>query len=473
MRSTPSILHLDLDAFFAAVEQRDKPSLRGKPVVVGGIGPRGVVSTASYEARRYGVRSAMPTTQARARCPHAAYLAGRFPVYRAASAVVFAELRKLSDLMEPLSLDEAFVDLAVDHPDLDVDGARDIGRDLRERVRAGTGGLTASVGVGTSKLIAKMASEQAKPDGLLVVPPGGEFALLHPQPIRAMPGIGPATAARLSRYGITTIGDLAAIPLTELVDLLGSAHGQSLHHLAHARDDRHVVPERESKSISVEDTFDTDLTDPAQLESTVTVMARRVTQRMVASGLSARTVTLKARLHDFTTMSRSATLPGPTDHAATITSLALRLLREIDHADGVRLLGVGLSGFSDWVQDDLFGAGFAGDAGPAVARPGGMAPGESANADEPVPGPVSTAAAAPKPITEDALGRHRWLPGADVEHAGYGRGWVWGAGAGRVTVRFETAETPPGPVRTFAATDPDLKPVRPADSADSHLPGAD
>lgn len=444
MRGTPTILHLDLDAFFAAVEQRDKPSLRGKPVVVGGIGPRGVVSTASYEARVYGVRSAMPTAQARALCPHAAYLAGRFPVYRAVSAVVMAELRELSDLVEPLSLDEAFVDLAVRHPDLDVDGAHEIGHTLRQKVKVSTGGLTASVGVGTSKLIAKMASEQAKPDGLLVVPPGDEYALLHPQPIRAMPGIGPATAARLTRIGVKTIGDLAAVPVAELVDAVGTAHGQSLHHLAHARDDRPVVSERESKSISVEDTFDTDLTDPAVLEGLVRVMAGRVTARMVDAGLSARTVTLKARLHDFTTLSRSATLPGPTDDAAAVTTLAVRLLGDIDRADGIRLLGVALSGFSDWVQDDLFGPGSADPAPPSSPPPSS-----------------SSATTPPAPDVDRAARRGHWVPGADVVHAEHGPGWVWGAGAGRVTVRFETADTPPGPVRTFAADDPSLGTANP------------
>lgn len=459
MRGTPTILHLDLDAFFAAVEQRDKPSLRGKPVVVGGVGPRGVVSTASYEAREYGVRSAMPTAQARARCPHAAYLSGRFAVYRAASEIVMGALRELSDLIEPLSLDEAFVDLATRRPDLSAGAAAEIAQVLRETVRHRTGGLTASVGAGTSKLVAKMASEQAKPDGLLVVPPGAEFALLHPQLIRAMPGIGPATAARLTRLGVRTIGDLAALPLAELVDLLGAAHGGSLHDLAHARDSRPVVAERESKSISVEDTFDRDLTDPALLEAQVRTMAGRVTGRMVAAGLSARTVTLKARLHDFTTLSRSATLPGPTDDPAAVTSLAVRLLGEIDRADGVRLLGVGLSGFSDWVQGDLFGPGPDDTSSPSGFSPRGT-PLSPASGHGPEPASPGTAH---RPV--------RWPPGADVRHAEHGSGWVWGSGAGRVTVRFETADTPPGPVRTFADDDPALTAYPPTASASTALPG--
>ena len=190
MRSTPTVLHLDLDAFYAAVEQRDKPSLRGRPVVVGGVGGRGVVATASYEARVHGVHSAMSTAEARSRCPHAAYLSPRFPAYKTGSDQVMALLRALSPLVEPLSLDEAFVDVAAAHPDLDVEGARVLAADLRAQVRAATGGLTASVGMATSKLVAKIASELDKPDGLVVVPPGSERDLLAPMPAERDPRSG-------------------------------------------------------------------------------------------------------------------------------------------------------------------------------------------------------------------------------------------------------------------------------------------
>ena len=240
VRSRPSILHLDLDAFFAAVEQRDKPSLRGKPVVVGGLGPRGVVSTASYEARVFGVHSAMPTAEARSRCPHAAFLAGRFSAYRAVSDIVMATLRDLSPLVEPLSLDEAFVDLDGGEPrELSVPVVRSLAEHLRADIHERTG-ITASVGAATSKLMAKIASEHAKPDGLVMVEPGEELDLLHPLPIRALPGVGPATATRLTRMGVRTVGDLARTPEAELIDALGAAHGRGLHALAHARDDRPV-----------------------------------------------------------------------------------------------------------------------------------------------------------------------------------------------------------------------------------------
>src|ERR687898_2194167 len=251
MRREASVLHLDLDAFFAAVEQRDKPSLRGRPVVVGGVGGRGVVATASYEARAFGARSAMSTAEARRRCPAGtAFLGGRFAADRRTSDVVMALLRELSPLVEPASLDEAYVDLAVTSPthpgrDLSVDGVTEIGRQLKERIAAATGGVTGSVGIGTSKLMAKIGSDLQKPDGLVVVPPGTELDVLHPLPVTRLGGVGPATAERLHQVGVKTVGDLAARSMTDLVALAGKAHGAGLYALARAEDDRPVVPDRE------------------------------------------------------------------------------------------------------------------------------------------------------------------------------------------------------------------------------------
>jgi DNA polymerase IV len=429
MRTEPSVLHLDLDAFYAAVEQRDKPSLRGRPVVVGGLGPRGVVSTASYEARRFGVRSAMPMAEARRRCPRAAFLAGRFRAYHAASDVVMATLRDLSPLVEPLSLDEAFVDLAAGlATDLSSAGVGAIGTSLRSDIRERTR-LAASVGAATSKLLAKIASEHAKPDGLAVVEPGTELDVIRPLPVRSLWSVGPATASRLSRLGVRTVGDLERITESELVDLFGAAHGRSLYRLARADDTRPVSAERESKSVSVEDTFDRDIADNALLSALAERLSARVAVRLAASGISGRTVTLKVRLHDFTTISRSATLPAPTDDPKVVSRLATRLLKEVDTSGGIRLLGVSMSGLADWVQHDLFGS-----ADPRLApeRP------EATKGD-----------AEPQ----------RWVPGVDVVHAIHGPGWVWGSGRGRVTVRFETADSPPGPIRTFLEDDPDLSPA--------------
>ena len=420
-------MHLDLDAFFASVEQRDKPSLRGKPVVVGGIGGRGVVSTASYEARRYGVRSAMSTREARSRCPHAAFLNPRFHAYRESSVKVMEVLRDVSSLVEPLSLDEAFVDLAgAGLPSYHDDSVRALAEDVRERVRVVTGGLTASVGLGTSKFIAKVASDLDKPDGLVLVSAGAEQELLRPMHVTVIPGVGPATAERLRRAGITTVADLGRVSEDELVRLLGRAHGHGLHLFARAEDDRPVVPERETKSVSVEGTYDTDLTDRRLMEGLVSRQALNVAERLRKNGLSGRTITLKVRLHDFTTLSRSTTRDAPTDAGPTIARLARGLLGELDLTGGVRLLGVGVSGLADWIQDDLFGE-------------------EHPEEDD-----------VPVESLPDLPDLRTWVPGMDVVHEELGRGWVWGAGRGIVTVRFETAETPPGPVRSLAADDPAL-----------------
>ncbi|RNL64915.1 DNA polymerase IV [Nocardioides marmoriginsengisoli] len=437
MRAEPTILHVDLDAFFAAVEQRDKPSLRGKPVVVGGVGGRGVVATASYEARAFGVHSAMPTAEARRRCPNAAFLAGRFPAYREASTAVMELLRSISPLVEPLSLDEAFVDLAAaDLPDLSVAGVSAFARDLKQRVSDVTGGLTGSVGIGSSKLIAKIASELDKPDGLVVIAPGMEQDLLRPMQVTVIPGVGPATAESLRRIGVHTVAELEEISADELVRVLGRAQGSNLYQLARAQDDRPVVAEREAKSISVEDTYESDYVDRKLLNALVERQAAKVTERLRKARLSGRTVTLKVRLHDFSTHTRSATLPGPTDDGRTVARVARTLLSELDTSGGVRLLGVGVSALTDWIQDDLFA-----DTDEA--------------ADDPVDEETETALS--------AMSRRRvWLPGLDVVHDEHGAGWVWGSGRGVVTVRFETTETPAGKVRSFPADDPALRLSRPA-----------
>ncbi|MGY1637062.1 DNA polymerase IV [Geodermatophilus sp. SYSU D00742] len=443
MRREASILHLDLDAFFAAVEQRDKPSLRGRPVVVGGVGGRGVVATASYEARAYGARSAMSTAEARRRCPAGtAFLGGRFSAYRRTSDVVMELLRELSPLVEPASLDEAYVDLAAGGPhDLSVDGVTALGRRLKEAIAAATGGVTGSVGIGSSKLMAKIASDLDKPDGLVVVRPGRELEVLHPLPVTRLGGVGPATAERLHQVGVKTVADLAARSLPDLVALVGRAHGAGLYALARAEDDRPVVAERGAKSVSQESTFERDLTDVAVLTREIDTMAGRVATRLRDAALSGRTVTLKLRRYDFTTLTRSQTLPQPTDDPRAIATIARRLLTEAGTAGGLRLLGVGVSGLSPYAQGDLFAAD---DAPPADEEP--------LSADDPVEDPAD-----PLPAEQ------RWWPGQDVRHDQLGPGWVWGRGLGRVTVRFEGPGTPPGPVRTLAADDPALHVAEPPD----------
>ncbi|WP_309226422.1 DNA polymerase IV, partial [Streptomyces lunaelactis] len=387
MRAAPTILHLDMDAFFAAAEQAAKPSLRGKPVVVGGLGPRGVVATASYEARRFGVHSAMPMAQARRLAPNAAYLVPRFSLYRSVSEQVMELLGGLSPLVEPLSLDEAFVDLEAGGSADDAQSARATGERLRADIRVVTG-LTGSVGLAGSKMLAKIASEQAKPDGLVLIEPGTERELLGPMSVRTLPGVGPATGEHLRRAGMTTVADLAEAGEDELVRLLGKAHGASLFRMAVGHDDRPVVAERDTKSVSVEDTFDVDLHDRVRVRIEVERLAERCVQRLRASGHSGRTIVLKVRRYDFSTLTRSETLRGPTDDPGVVREAAGRLLEAVDTTGGVRLLGVGVTGLADYTQEDLFAqAAAAGElaeseaAGAEEAAEGGPAPHEGADAD--------------------------------------------------------------------------------------------
>ncbi|MFH8764025.1 DNA polymerase IV [Streptomyces althioticus] len=439
MRSAPTILHLDMDAFYASVEQASKPSLRGKAVVVGGLGPRGVVATASYEARVHGVHSAMPMSQARRLAPNAAYLVPRFALYRSISDQVMALLRALSPLVEPLSLDEAFVDLEAGGTAWDERSARLVGAKLRSDIRAVTG-LTGSVGLAASKMLAKIASEEAKPDGLVVIRPGSEREMLAPMSVRTLPGVGPATGDHLRRAGIHTVGEIAEAGEDELVRLLGKAHGHALYAMALARDDRPVVAERETKSVSVEDTYDVDIHDRVRVGLEVQRLADRCVRRLRGAGLSGRTIVLKVRRYDFSTLTRSETLRGPTDDPAVVREAAARLLDSVDTTGGVRLLGVGVSGLADYTQEDLF------------AQAAGGAGEEAAEGEEAEPAPE------PRPEVPE---ERRWSAGHDVRHTEYGHGWVQGSGLGRVTVRFETPGSAPGRVKTFRVDDPALEAADP------------
>lgn len=336
------IMHADLDAFFAAVEHRDDPALGGRPVIVGGLGPRGVVAAADYRAREYGVRSALPMSQARRACPHAVFLAPRFDAYQNASREVMAIFRDVTPLVEPLALDEAF---------LDVTGARrifgepaSIGAALRARVSDEVG-LVVSVGIGSSKLVAKLASEAAKPDGLVAIPAGDERAFLDPLPVRRLWGVGPATGRRLDRLGVVTIADVAALPEASLVAALGASAARHVHALAHNRDARVVQPDRPLKSVGHEETYPSDVHERAALERELLRMGERVGSRLRAAGLRARTVQLKVRFFDFTTITRARTLPAPVDDGRAIVDVARNLLEGVDVELGVRLLGVSASRF--------------------------------------------------------------------------------------------------------------------------------
>lgn len=436
-----------MDAFYASAEQAAKPSLRGKAVVVGGLGPRGVVATASYEARRLGVHSAMPTAQARRLAPNAAYLVPRFSLYRTVSDQVMELLGRLSPLVEPLSLDEAFVDLEAGGTADDSASARATGEGLRAAIRAVTG-LSGSVGLAGSKMLAKIASEEAKPDGLLLIEPGTERELLAPMSVRILPGVGPATGDHLRRAGMTTVHDLAEAGEAELVRLVGKAHGHGLHRMALGLDDRPVVAERDAKSVSVEDTFDVDLHDRVRVRAEVERLAVRCVERLRAVDRSGRTVVLKVRRYDFSTLTRSETLRGPTDDPTVVREAAARLLESVDTTGGVRLLGVGVTGLADYTQEDLFAQ--AADARELAQRDREH---QAPAAEEPVPEPEAD--------NGDQLAARRWPAGHDVHHEEHGHGWVQGSGIGRVTVRFEEPWSAPGRVLTFRIDDPLLRPADP------------
>lgn len=342
-----TILHVDMDAFFVSVELLARPDLRGRPVVVGGPGRRGVVAAASYEARAYGVFSAMPSGQAQRLCPQAVFLPGDHARYREVSERVMAVFASFTPLVEPLSLDEAFLDVTGARRALG-DGAG-IGRAIRAAVLDGEG-LTCSVGVASSKLVAKLASEAAKPTatptgpvpgrGVHVVPPGGERAFLRPLPARALWGVGPVTLSKLERLGVRTVGDIADLPDQALVGLLGAATGPHIGRLANGIDDRPVEPDQEAKSIGHEETFPTDHHDRAVLEGEVVRMADAVAWRLRRAERAARTVTLKVRFGDFRTITRSVTLPVALDDGPALARAAGGLLAAVDPTPGVRLLGV-------------------------------------------------------------------------------------------------------------------------------------
>ncbi|MFR9777703.1 DNA polymerase IV [Micromonospora sp. MS34] len=337
------ILHVDMDAFFASVEVRRRPELRGRAVVVGGVGPRGVVSSASYEARRYGVRSAMPTARARALCPHAVYLPPDFSQYSAASRAVMRIFRDVTPLVEPLSLDEAFLDVA---------GARklfgppvEIARMIRRRV-AEEQELTCSVGVAPSKFVAKLGSTRAKPDGLLVVPAARVIEFLHPLPVDALWGVGERSAEALRRLGLHTVGALAEAPLGLLRRAVGEAAATHLHELSWGRDPRRVSPEQAEKSIGAEVTFDIDVTDPAEIRRSLLALAEKVGARLRAAGQVGRTVSLKVRLADFRTVSRSRTLSVPTDTAREMFDTSWALWTALAPGEPIRLVGVRMEGLA-------------------------------------------------------------------------------------------------------------------------------
>jgi len=337
------IIHIDMDAFYASVEQRDDPALRGKPVAVGG-GHRGVVAAASYEARPYGVRSAMPSVTARRRCPDLIFVKPRFDVYKAVSQQIRAVFADYTDLIEPLSLDEAYLDVSEDRRGLG--SARAIAEEIRARIRAETS-LTASAGVSYCKFIAKLASDQNKPDGICVIPPHRGEAFVATLPVKRFHGVGPVTAAKMERLGIRTGADLAAWPLVELHAHFGSS-GDWYWRIARGIDERPVRPDRPYKSVSAERTFDTDLSDPADLAAELERVAGYAWARIERAGVRGRSVTLKVKYADFSLITRSKSFAAPVADLAAFNSCGQALLAALlPVPKGIRLLGLGLHSIVD------------------------------------------------------------------------------------------------------------------------------
>ncbi|MCD2104772.1 MULTISPECIES: DNA polymerase IV [Rhodococcus] len=447
-RSRRWVLHLDMDAFFASAEQLTRPTLRGRPVLVGGLGGRGVVAGASYEARVFGARSAMPMHQARRMVGGGAVvLPPRMSLYSVLSKRTFDALRLRMPILEQLSVDEAFGE-PVELAGVGADEVRAFCEDLRALIKAETG-LVASIGAGAGKQVAKIASGLAKPDGVAVIPPGMQHELLDSLPVRKLWGIGPVAEEKLKRLGIETIGGFARTPIAEVASILGTTVGPGLHRLAQGIDDRPVAERAESKQISAESTFAADIVTMAQLRAAVESSGRAAFSRLEKDGRAARTVVLKLKKSDMSILTRSVTLPFATIDRQILVATAQKQVIDPQELGPIRLVGVGFAGLSTVRQGSLF---------PEL--------------DQDVPGyPVETLTGALDEAELDApvaarVPQRYWHPGLDVKHPEYGHGWVQGAGHGVVTVRFETRSSGTGIAKTFAESDEVLEV---ADAVDSLL----
>lgn len=330
------IMHVDMDAFFASVEQRDDPALQGKPVIVCGKSRRSVVATASYEARAFGVHSAMPLSQAKRLCPHGCFVAPRFEAYREASDAIHQVMLHYADTYEPISLDEAFLDISGMGSQYPTLGA--IGRAIKEEIRSAVH-LTASVGIAPNKFLAKMASDMKKPDGLCIIPYGREQEVLAPLPVRRLWGVGEVTEKKLLAAGFRTIADIQEAPLEKLSALLGN-QGALLKDLSFGIDDRPVVSSKQVKSIGDESTYEYDLIDRPKIDREIAIHSDIVAQRLRRHDLAARTISLKIRFASFKTIMRSLSLEEGTNLQETIDSACQTLLSRIPLTEGIRLIGV-------------------------------------------------------------------------------------------------------------------------------------
>ncbi|WKD57376.1 DNA polymerase IV [Corynebacterium capitovis DSM 44611] len=444
------VLHIDMDAFFASCEQLTRPTLKGRPVLVAGVSGRGVVAGASYEARAFGARSAMPTQRAaRLIGPRGVIVAPRKAVYAVASKRVFEVVARHVDVVEQLSIDEAFLE---PHELVDATATEVTAwsNNLRAAIAEETG-LPSSIGAGSGKQYAKIGSGLAKPDGVFVIPRDEQVGILHPLPVGELWGVGPVTKAKLSAAGIETIGDLAGLSEREVDIALGGAVGRQLWRLARGVDDRVVAPRAEAKQISSEHTYPQDLVTPGDVDAALRRAAEESHRRLVKNGRGARTVSVKLRMADFRVESRATTLPYATDDAETLLATAFKLIRYPSQVGPIRLVGVSFSGLEETLQDVLFP-----ELDQQVSKPGAaLGDYEAGVSDHTETSDVSVIR---PPLAQG------WRATEDVFHPSHGHGWVQGTGHGRVTVRFETRATGPGRSVNLRADDPELKRADPVDS---------
>ena len=451
------VLHIDMDAFFASVEQLTRPTLRGRPVLVGGTSGRGVVAGASYEARAYGAHSAMPMFRAQQLVGYQAVVVQpRRAVYSAASRRVFGIIAEHAGVIEQLSIDEAFMEPAALFGATPAE-VRDWSENLRRVIRAETG-LPSSIGAGAGKQSAKIASGEAKPDGTFVVPHERFDELIHPLPVGKLWGAGPVTQQKLAAIGVETIGQLAAMSRKEVEISLGNVVGVQLWELAQGIDERPVAPRAIAKQISTEFTYPTDLRTAAEVDAALIRAAHGAHSRLLKDGRGARTVTVKLRMADFHIESRSATLPYATDDLKVLEAKALSLARYPEELGPIRLVGVSYSGLEEARQDVLFP-----ELDREIVRKAPDTDYETGVSDY-LPGSTSAPVKVSSTADAEESSSRRWRATQDVYHPDFGHGWIQGAGHGVVSVRFETRATGPGFVRSFAAEDEELRPADPLDS---------
>ncbi|AZA11758.1 DNA polymerase IV [Corynebacterium gerontici] len=433
------VLHIDMDAFYASCEQLTRPTLRGRPVLVGGVSGRGVVAGCSYEARALGAHSAMPMYQARALVGYKGVtVAPRGDLYKHLSRQAFEVFKEFGGVVEQVSIDEAFLEPA-DIQGFAPDEVRKWVESMRSAVRERTG-LAASVGCGPGKQIAKIGSGLAKPDGVAVIPEQDLTRIIHPLPVGKLWGVGPVTRQKLSTLGVQTIGDLAQMSEKEIDISLGPTVGRALWLMARGIDERPVAPRKIAKQISAEHTYPTDLTTRAHTRAALLRASKDAHKRLLVDGRGARTVSVKLRMADFHIESRSATLHYATDNLETLQATALKLLRYPDDVGPIRLVGVSYSGLESARQDVLF---------PELDQ--------VAHTEEEIDYEVGVRDHAEPEHVEVEAKSSGWRPTQDVFHPEFGHGWIQGMGLGKITVRFETRSTGKGRVRTFDADDPRLE----------------